>query len=219
MGKEGVKTIFLAERKDGIGGINDEAEKDEVIGGMSGEDDKENKDETKWGEEEILIGSESEDEEDWGEEAPLIGWMSVGEGKKRDAGAAIGGEVGRKSFGKGSEEEKRASGGAGSMTARSSLGVALIAVIEGDAPDDFVFSGGVMVFDHAVVPLSTETHPDVASDEAMRRQGRIRRSGKDGNERWRNNRCFGRGCLWESMGEQRRNGEWERDSRCCRRGC
>ena len=35
-----------------------------------------------------------------------------------------------------------------------------------------------MVFDHAVVPLSTELHPDVASDEAMRRQGRVRRWGK-----------------------------------------
>ncbi len=97
--------------------------------------------------------------------------------------------------------------------------VTLIAVIEGNAPDDFVFSGDVMVLDHAVVQLSTELHPDVASDEAMRRQGRVRHWEKNGDERRRDTRCFGRGCLGENVWEKRRNGEWERDTRCCRRGC
>jgi hypothetical protein len=59
----------------------------------------------------------------------------------------------------------------------SEVEIALIAVIEGDAPDEFVLSGDVMVFDHAVVPLSTELHPDVASDEAMRRERWVRRWG------------------------------------------
>ncbi len=57
----------------------------------------------------------------------------------------------------------------------SEIQIALIAVIEGDAPDKFVFGGDVTVFDHAVVLLSTELPPDVAFDEAMRQQRRARR--------------------------------------------
>ncbi len=83
---------------------------------------KKKEDETRLFEEEILIGSESEDEKRLVEEEPLIGWVICGKGKNRDAGVAIGREeAGIKSVGKGSEEDKRAAGGVGSMTARSSL--------------------------------------------------------------------------------------------------
>ncbi len=47
--------------------------------------------------------------------------------------------------------------------------VTLIAVIEGNVPDEFVVGGDVVVGDHAVESPSTEIHPDVASDEGMRR--------------------------------------------------
>jgi hypothetical protein len=36
-------------------------------------------------------------------------------------------------------------------------------------PDEFVVCGDVMVCDHAVEPQAAELHPDVASDEGMRR--------------------------------------------------
>ncbi len=47
--------------------------------------------------------------------------------------------------------------------------VALIAVIEGNVPDEFVVGGDVVVGDHAVEPPATELHPDAASDKGMRR--------------------------------------------------
>ncbi len=66
IGQEGVKKIFWAERKEGIGGIN-------------GEDDKETtEDETKLFEEEIGMGSESENETKWVGVTPLIGWLFLG---------------------------------------------------------------------------------------------------------------------------------------------
>ncbi len=109
IGQEGVGARFGAEREDGIGGSKDE-------------DDKENEDETRLFAEEILIGSESEDEKRLVEEEPLIGWVICDERKKREIGMAIGREAaGIKSVGKGSEDDNRAAGGAGSITARSSL--------------------------------------------------------------------------------------------------
>ena len=56
--------------------------------------------------------------------------------------------------------------------------VALIAVIEDNVPDEFVVCGDVMVCDHAVEPQAAELHPDVASDEGMRRGWLVLRVGK-----------------------------------------
>ena len=56
--------------------------------------------------------------------------------------------------------------------------VALIAVIEYNVPDEFVVCGDVMVCDHAVEPQAAELHPDVASDEGMRRGWWVLRVGK-----------------------------------------
>ena len=56
--------------------------------------------------------------------------------------------------------------------------VALIAVIENNVPDEFVVCGDVMVCDHAVIPQTAEPHPDVASDEGMRRGWWFLRVGK-----------------------------------------
>jgi hypothetical protein len=81
-------------------------EREEGIGGIKSEDHKDGENETRNSEEETMIGSESGDE-----------------GRDRDDGVTIGREEADEGrlVGKGSEEEKRASGGAGSMTARSSL--------------------------------------------------------------------------------------------------
>jgi hypothetical protein len=45
-------------------------------------------------------------------------------------------------------------------------------------PDEFVVCGDVMVCDHAVEALAAELHPDVASDEGMRRGWLVLRVGK-----------------------------------------
>ncbi len=50
--------------------------------------------------------------------------------------------------------------------------VALVSVVELDVPDDFGFSGHVVVSDHAAVPPAAELHPDVSSDEVVRVRGR-----------------------------------------------
>ena len=70
-----------------------------------------------------MIGSESGDERRLCEEECVIGGESGDEGRDRDDRVTIGREEADEGrlVGKGSEEEKRASGGAGSMTARSSL--------------------------------------------------------------------------------------------------
>jgi hypothetical protein len=57
--------------------------------------------------------------------------------------------------------------------------VALIAVIEGNVPDEFVVGGDVVVGDHAVEPPVTELHPDAASDEEMRRGWWVLRVGEN----------------------------------------
>jgi hypothetical protein len=57
--------------------------------------------------------------------------------------------------------------------------VALIAVIKGNVPDEFVVGGDVVVGDHAVEPPATELHPDAASDEGMRRGWWVLRVGEN----------------------------------------
>ena len=57
--------------------------------------------------------------------------------------------------------------------------VALIVVIEDNVPDEFAVCGDVMVCDHAVEPQAAELHPDVASDEGMRRGWWVLRVGKN----------------------------------------
>jgi hypothetical protein len=97
-----------------------------VIGQEKLEDDKfEEKlgDDKKWFEEETGIGGESEDEKGVGKEECVIGRESWDEGGDRDEREMIGREEASKgkSVGKEWEEDERAAGGAGSMTARSSL--------------------------------------------------------------------------------------------------
>ncbi len=101
-------------------------EKDDVIGQEKFEDDKVEKkfgDDKKWFEEETGIGGESEDEKGVRKEECVIGRDSWDEGGDRDERQMIGREEAAKgkSVGKGLEEDERAAGGAGSMTARSSL--------------------------------------------------------------------------------------------------
>ncbi len=101
-------------------------EKDDVIGQEKFEDDKveeKSGDDIKWFEEETGIGGESEDEKEVGEEECVIGRESWDEGGDRGDREMIGREEAAKgkSVGKGLEEDERAAGGAGSMTARSSL--------------------------------------------------------------------------------------------------
>ena len=101
-------------------------EKDDVIGQENIEDDKgEEKfgDDIEWLEEETGIGWESEDEKGVWEEECVIGRESWDEGVDRGDREMIGREEAAKgkSVGKGWEEDERAAGGAGSMTARSSL--------------------------------------------------------------------------------------------------
>jgi len=100
---EGLGTRFGTEREDGIGGIKIE--------------DKKN------GEEETMIGSESGDARRLCEEECVIGGESCDEGRDREDRVTIGREEAGEGrlVGKGSEEDERAAGGAGSMTARSSL--------------------------------------------------------------------------------------------------
>jgi hypothetical protein len=58
--------------------------------------------------------------------------------------------------------------------------VALVPVVKLDVPDEFGFSGHVVVSDHAAVPPAAELHPDVSSDEVVRVRGRVmRRRGVD----------------------------------------
>ena len=97
-----------------------------MIGQEKSEDEKvEEKcgDETGWFEEETGIGGESEDEKGVWEEECVIGRESWDEGVDRGDREMIGREEAAKgkSVGKGWEEDERAAGGAGSMTARSSL--------------------------------------------------------------------------------------------------
>ena len=106
-----------------------------------------------------------------GKEECVIGRESWDEGGDRDEREMIGREEASKgkSVGKGLEEDERAAGGAGSMTARSSLKLRSHSSPSSKATPQ--------IFDHTVVPLSTELHPDVASDEAMRRERWVRRRG------------------------------------------
>ena len=53
--------------------------------------------------------------------------------------------------------------------------VELVPVVELDVPDEFDVSGHVVVSDHAAVPLATELHPDVSSDEVARERKMRRR--------------------------------------------
>ena len=97
-----------------------------MIGQEKSEDEKvEEKfgDEKEWFEEETGIGGESEDEKGVWEEECVIGRESWDEGVDRGGREMIGREEAAKgkSVGKGWEEDERAAGGAGSITARSSL--------------------------------------------------------------------------------------------------
>jgi hypothetical protein len=49
--------------------------------------------------------------------------------------------------------------------------VALVPVVELHVPDEFGFSGHVVVSDHAAVPPTAELHADVSSDEMVRVRG------------------------------------------------
>ena len=51
--------------------------------------------------------------------------------------------------------------------------VALIAVIEGNVPDEFVVGGDVVVGDHAIEPPATKLHPGAASDEGRDEAGLV----------------------------------------------
>ncbi len=110
IGQEQIRTKLGTEREDGIGGIKFE-------------DVKNDGDEKRKFEEETVIGSESGDEKKMCEEERVIGRESLGEGRDRVDRVMIGREEAAKgkSVGKGSEEDESAAGGAGSMTARSSL--------------------------------------------------------------------------------------------------
>jgi hypothetical protein len=57
--------------------------------------------------------------------------------------------------------------------------VALIPIIEGHVPNEFVVRGHVVVGDHAAKPTGPELHSDVSSDEVMRatRVARARKGG------------------------------------------
>ncbi len=91
IGQEGLGTILGTEREDGIGG-------------MKIEDDKNGEDETRKSEEETVIGSESGDERRLCEEECVIGGESCDEVRDRDGRVMIGREEAAKgrSVGKGS---------------------------------------------------------------------------------------------------------------------
>ncbi len=78
--------------------------------------------------------------------------------------------------------------------------VALIPIIKGHVPNEFVVRGYVVVGDHAAKPTGLELHSDVPSDEVMKATGLARAR----------ERRVGRG--WA---EKRRHGG---DTRCSRRG-
>ncbi len=104
-------------------GTRFETEREGGIGGIKIEDDKNSEDETRNSEEETMIGSESGDERRLWEEECVIGGESCDEGRDRDDRVTLGREKADEGrlVGKGSEEDERAAGGAGSMTAKSSL--------------------------------------------------------------------------------------------------
>ena len=58
--------------------------------------------------------------------------------------------------------------------------VALVPVVELHVPDEFGFSGHVVVSDHAAVTPTAELHADVSSDEMVRMTGGVGDAGCDG---------------------------------------
>ncbi len=134
IGQEGLGTRFGTEREDGIGGIKIE-------------DDKNGEDDTRKSEKETVIGSESRDERRLCGGECVIEGGSCDEERDRDDRVMIGREeeaAKERSIGKGSEEEESSRRcGQHDGEDLSEIQIALIAVIEGDAPDKFVFGGDV----------------------------------------------------------------------------